>query len=172
MRTVGLIVIGFLLGVFVALFFVPETFFLHSTSSLSSRTDRYSVTRVIDGDTIDIAAPGGIVERVRFIGIDTPETVDPKKKVQCYGPEASAHMKALLEGKTVTLTSKPDEDHDSYGRLLRYVFLETEDIGALMIREGYAVSLCHSFPHPKCDAYDALQEQAMEERRGRWAVCP
>lgn len=131
----------------------------------------YTVAHVIDGDTIDVRGSDHTVQRVRFIGIDTPEIVDPTKRVQCYGPQASARMKSLLEGKTVTLASKPDEDHDAYGRLLRYVFREGEDIGAQMIREGYAVSLCKKFPHPKCDSYDDLEQRAQSLHLGRWAAC-
>lgn len=114
---------------------------------------------------------GGETERIRFIGIDTPETVDDRKKVQCYGPEASARMKELLTGKSVTLETKPDEDRDDYGRLLRYVILDGVDIGAVMLAEGYARSLCKAFPHPRCSAYDRLERDAREQKLGRWLAC-
>ncbi len=113
----------------------------------------------------------GKSERVRFIGIDTPETVDDRKKVQCYGPEASERMKELLSGKSVALETKPDEDKDDYGRLLRYVILDGSDIGAEMIEEGYAKSLCFAFPHPRCEEYDKLEREARELKRGRWGTC-
>ncbi|MSR67614.1 thermonuclease family protein [Candidatus Peribacteria bacterium] len=130
----------------------------------------YPVDRVIDGDTIDVSIDGK-TERIRFIGIDTPETVDDRKKIQCYGPESSARMKALLTGASVSLEQKPDEDRDDYGRLLRYVFLEGRDIGAMLLYEGYARSLCFAFPHPKCSEYDRLERIARDGRRGRWGVC-
>ncbi len=130
----------------------------------------FRVDRVIDGDTIDVIV-GDVTERIRFIGIDTPETVDDRKKVQCYGPEASARMKQLLSGKSVALETKPDEDRDDYGRLLRYVFLDGNDIGALMLEGGYARSLCAAFPHPRCSTYDALEKAARSEMRGRWGSC-
>ena len=95
------------------------------------------VTKVIDGDTIEIE--GG--EKVRLIGVDTPETVDPKKSVGCFGKEASNKNKQLVEGKKVILESD-SEDMDRYGRLLRYVYLPLENGQALfiddfLIREGY-----------------------------------
>ncbi len=80
-------------------------------------------------------------------------------------------MKSLLTHASVTLERKPDEDADQYGRFLRYVFLDGNDIGAQMIREGYAVSLCEKYPHPKCDLYDELEQKAMQEKRGRWSAC-
>lgn len=131
----------------------------------------FFVTRVVDGDTIDVRDSEGTIERVRFIGIDTPETVDERKPMQCYGPEASTRMKELLEGESVELSRKPEEDRDDYNRLLRYVFLREEDIGAQMIEEGFARSVCIPFPHPKCEEYAALEKSARAEKRGRWGAC-
>ncbi len=132
---------------------------------------RFIVTHVVDGDTIDVVTPSGAKERVRLVGIDTPETVDPRKRVQCEGPEASARLKQLLAQKRVSLEAKPDEDRDPYGRLLRYVYLDGNDIGAQMISEGYALSICKKFPHPKCSLYQDLQQKAMGAKLGRWGVC-
>ena len=77
------------------------------------------VTRVVDGDTIVVE--GNL--KVRFIGVNTPETVDPRRPVQCFGHEASDFNKSLLEGKVVRLV-KDISDTDKYGRLLRYVYME------------------------------------------------
>ncbi len=140
-------------------------------SSTQTDVSLFTVARVIDGDTIDVFTEGDATERIRFIGIDTPETVDDRKKVQCYGPEASAKMKELLTGKSVLLETKPDEDRDDYGRFLRYVILDGKDIGAKMLEEGYARSLCAAFPHPRCAEYDVLEKAARSERRGRWGAC-
>jgi micrococcal nuclease len=166
MNKLGYLGIGFVAGVVVTLPFTVE--FRHA-GTIDPGT-RYEVVKVIDGDTIDLRMDGK-TKRVRLVGIDTPETVDPRKPVQCFGPEASKRMKGLLSGKAVTLASKPDEDHDSYGRLLRYVFLDGRDIGAGMIEEGYAQSICAAFPHPKCAAYDALEQAAKTSKIGRWRSC-
>lgn len=128
------------------------------------------VVRVVDGDTL-VVQMGDEQEKVRIVGIDAPETVDPRKPVQCFGPEASAEMKLLASGKEVTLESKPDEDHDKYNRLLRYVFIGGKDIGAQMIREGYAYSYNY-FPHPRLQEYKALEAEAKREERGLWKACP
>lgn len=124
----------------------------------------------VDGDTLSVMMGNGHREKVRVVGIDTPETVDPRKPVGCYGREASARMHALTDGKNVLLTSKPDEDRDRYGRLLRYVSVDGTDIGALLIREGYARSY-RSFPHPRQTQYDALEWEAQAEKRGMWKAC-
>ena len=125
------------------------------------------VTSVVDGDTLHVQLTNGDDERVRIVGIDTPETVDPRKPVQCFGEEASARMKELVEGKSVVIEKKPDEDRDRYDRLLRYVIMDGEDIGALMISEGYAFSY-KPFPHPKLREYNALEREARTEGRGLW----
>lgn len=183
MNRFGLVLFGFVLGATVMFFAMPEISFEPHTIDLGRSVTPSSsaapvlagvpfmVVHVVDGDTIDVAPPGGDNERVRLIGIDTPETVDPRKSVQCFGPEASARMKALLEGKTVLLQSKPDEDKDNYGRLLRYVSLDGEDIGAQMIREGYAQSICNRYPHPRCELYEEFQEKATTMHLGRWSAC-
>ena len=127
------------------------------------------VQRVVDGDTlkVDIA---GTSETVRIIGIDTPETVHPNKAVECFGMEASDRLKGLLDGKTILLQPNPAEDRDRYGRLLRYVELDGEDIGASMIRDGYAHSY-KQYPHPRLTTYNGLEQEAKTERRGLWAAC-
>src|SRR3990172_11152403 len=92
------------------------------TISPSSTTDAYSqVLRVIDGDTIEVSLNGRSYT-VRYIGIDTPETVDPNRPVQPFGPEASLKNKELVSGKTVRL-EKDVSETDRYGRLLRFVYV-------------------------------------------------
>lgn len=135
----------------------------------ASSTDSESATvvRVVDGDTIQVKLASGKREKVRIIGIDTPETVDPRKAVQCYGKEASAKMKALLNRKKVTLEMNPAENKDKYGRLLRYVNLKGKDIGAQMITDGYAFSY-KSYPHPRLEQYNELEKKASEAKTGLW----
>src|SRR6478609_637892 len=82
---------------------------------------RGTVSRVVDGDTVIVQAGSRTLD-VRLLGIDTPETVDPRKPVGCYGPEASAFTKHLVTGRAVTLRYDR-ELHDRYGRFLAYVWL-------------------------------------------------
>ncbi len=125
------------------------------------------VTRVIDGDTIEIE--GG--ERVRYIGMDTPETVDPRKPVQCFGVEASNKNKELVEGKMVRL-EKDITDRDKYNRLLRYVYVGDTFINLELVKQGFAYS--YSYP-PDIKYQDQIlkaQQEAREAKRGLWAACP
>ena len=85
-------------------------------TAATTTAEYYKVARVIDGDTIELENG----ERVRYIGMDTPETVHPSKPVQCFGKAASAENSKLVSGKTVRL-EKDVSDTDKYGRLLRYV---------------------------------------------------
>ncbi|PIQ76126.1 hypothetical protein COU78_00605 [Candidatus Peregrinibacteria bacterium CG10_big_fil_rev_8_21_14_0_10_49_24] len=130
--------------------------------------DQGTVTRVVDGDTFKVQL--GVSETVRIIGIDTPETVDPRKPVQCFGKEASNKLKELLEGKDVVLEQNPAEDRDKYDRLLRYVYLNGEDIGAKMIEDGYAYSY-KQYPHPRLEQYNELEKEARDGNRGLWSSC-
>lgn len=131
------------------------------------------VERVIDGDTIDVICDG-VKERIRIIGINTPETVHPNKPVECFGKQASARMKALLSGKKVILKQGPgSENRGKYGRLLRYVELDGKDVGAQLIEEGHAFSY-GKYPHSRLDQYRELERQARESGAGLWATdaCP
>jgi endonuclease YncB( thermonuclease family) len=121
------------------------------------------VARVIDGDTIELSDG----RRVRYIGIDTPETVDPSQPVGCYGKEASDRNKALVEGKTVSL-EKDVSETDRFGRLLRYVYLGDVMVNELLVSEGFAQA--SSFPPDVKyqDRFTAAQQQARAASRGLW----
>lgn len=97
------------------------------------------VTRVIDGDTIELENG----KRACYIGIDTPETVDPREPVQCFGTESAKMNKELIEGKTVRL-EKDVTDRDKYGRLLCYVFLDDLFVNLELVKQGFAFS--YSYP--------------------------
>ncbi|MBI4262630.1 thermonuclease family protein [Candidatus Uhrbacteria bacterium] len=124
------------------------------------------VVRVIDGDTIEIE--GGT--RVRYIGVNTPESVDPRKKVQCFGKEAAAQNKELVEGKRVRLEADV-EDKDRYGRLLRYVWLGDTMVNERIVQDGYA-QLMTIAPNVKyVERFKAAQTKAREQKRGLWNQC-
>lgn len=127
------------------------------------------VERVVDGDTVKVVL-GATNETIRIIGIDTPETVHPSKPVECFGLEASSRLKELLDGRPIRLQSNPAEDRDRYGRLLRYLELDGEDIGARMIRDGYAYSY-KQYPHARLAEYNRLEQEARNAKRGLWAAC-
>jgi micrococcal nuclease len=139
---------------------------------------RAKVTHVVDGDTIDVGMPDGSDESVRYIGIDTPETVKPGTPVQCGGPKAHEVNERLVGGMTVTL--RFDEEHrDVYGRLLAYVYVPSRRPGgqrlfvnAELARRGLARTLTI----PPNDSFAALfarlAARAGVEGRGLWGRCP
>jgi micrococcal nuclease len=127
------------------------------------------VVRVIDGDTVVVVIEG-VEYRVRYIGIDTPETVDPGKPVECYGRQASQRNRDLVEGRTVEL-EKDVSETDQYGRLLRYVWTEGEMVNAILVRQGYAMVVTYP-PDVKYDElFLELQRLAREEGQGLWSAC-
>lgn len=132
------------------------------------------VTRIIDGDTIVITR-NGIQEKIRLIGVNTPESVDPRRKVECFGKEASAFTTTLLLNKEVYLESDPSQtDRDRYGRLLRFIFLPD---GTLVNREiiakGYGHEYTYRTPHKYHDDFRLAQQEAERKKLGLWAddVC-
>lgn len=134
----------------------------------------YQVTNVVDGDTIDVDIDGK-TERIRLIGIDTPETVDPRKDVECFGKEASNKAKEILDNKKVYLESDDSQsDRDKYDRLLRYVFLEDgTHFNKMMIEEGYAQEYTYDNPYRYQEEFKKAQEEAKNAKKGLWAdnVC-
>lgn len=130
----------------------------------------YAVTRVVDGDTFDVDVDGKI-ERIRMIGVDTPETVDPRKPVQCFGKEASAKTGSLIAGKRVTLEADATQgERDKYGRLLRYVFLpDGQNLGLVLIQEGYAHEYTYDLPYKYQQMFRDAEKTAREEKKGLWA---
>jgi len=131
----------------------------------------YAITEVIDGDTIEVNM-AGTRERVRMIGVDTPETKKPNAPVQCFGPQASEFAKATLSAKHVRLEADPTNDNrDRYGRLLRYVYLQDGSLFAeKLIASGHGFAYT-SFPFQKAEAFTALQHQAQTAKVGLWAAC-
>ena len=129
----------------------------------------YDVIRVVDGDTIVIKKDGKN-QTVRLIGINTPESVDPRRPVECFAVEASNYAKQLLTGKKVTLETDPTQDtYDRYQRLLAYVYLESgEHINLTMIQKGYAYEYTYNEPYIYQSAFKEAQQQAQHEQRGLW----
>ncbi len=128
------------------------------------------VTKVVDGDTIHVDLNGHDTT-IRIIGIDTPETVDPRKPVQCMGKEASQRAKELLLKKIVYLEPDPTQgDKDKYGRLLRYVFINgSDDYGLGAILEGLAHEYTYNVPYKYQTDYKSAEKAAREAKVGLWA---
>lgn len=122
------------------------------------------VERVIDGDTIVIE--GGL--RVRYIGIDTPETKHPEKSVEYFGEEASLFNKRLVSGKEVRLEYDVQK-FDKYGRLLAYVYADGVFVNARLVEEGYAQILTIPPNVKYSDLFLRLQKTARGQNRGLWA---
>lgn len=131
----------------------------------------YRVASFEDGDTITIEMDGK-EERIRMIGVDTPETKDPRKPVQCFGQAASEFTKNLIGNQPVRLESDDLSDNrDRYRRLLRYVYLpDGRLVQAEIIKQGFGFAYT-SFPFTKSDEFKAYEKDARAENRGLWGSC-
>ncbi|MDP3763789.1 MAG: thermonuclease family protein [bacterium] len=134
----------------------------------------YLVTKVVDGDTVGLNI-NGKVETVRLIGMNTPETVDPRKPVECFGKEASNRAKELLTGKSVKIESDPNGDtRDKYDRLLLYIFLgDGTNYAKKMIMDGYAYEYTYNVKYKYQAEFKQAQKYAEDNKLGLWApgVC-
>ena len=126
----------------------------------------FKVITVIDGDTIKLENG----EVVRYIGMDTPETVHPSEPVQCFGKEASDRNKELVEGKLVKL-EKDITDKDKHGRLLRYVWVGELFVNDYLTRKGYAYAYTYPPNVKYSEQFVQAQQEARENNRGLWAGC-
>ena len=128
------------------------------------------VLRVVDGDTIKVRLAGGSVERVRYIGIDTPESVKPGTPVQCYAKRASHFNTALVEGREVTLRFDA-ERRDRYGRLLAYVYAGPTFVNRVLVQRGYARTLTIPPNVAHAGEFARLARQARARGTGLWSAC-
>ncbi len=127
------------------------------------------VTRVVDGDTIEVQLGGREVD-IRLIGIDTPESVAPGQSIECYGRRASAYTESRLEGEIVRLEFDV-ERLDRYGRTLAYVWVDDELFNETLVAEGYAVVTTFPPNVTYVDRFLAAQRAAREAGRGLWGEC-
>ena len=140
----------------------------HASASPGSAT----LVRVIDGDTI-VAKVGGREEHVRLIGIDTPETKDPRRPVECFGKEASEHMVSLLPRGTPLRLVRDVESRDHFGRLLAYVYRQPDGlfVNLHMVKAGYAAVLTVPPNVAHVDEFVAAGAAAREANLGLWGAC-
>jgi len=168
----------FALIILLVAFFIYKKFNDETVSPKGNTGDYATVIRVVDGDTFELDTK----ERVRLLGIDTPEKYESKKldrdvetsgmdkkTIKKLGQLASDYVKGFVEGKKVRLERDPtNDDKDRYGRLLRYVYLEDETcVNAKIVQDGYA-QVYEQFPITKMDEFRKLQREARENNRGLW----
>jgi micrococcal nuclease len=130
---------------------------------------RAYVTRAVDGDTIE-ARIDGRVEDVRYIGVDTPETVKPGTPVQCFGHRASDFDRHLVEHRRVRLVFGA-ERRDVYGRLLAYVYIGHRFVNAELVRRGLARTLAIPPNTLHSALFRRLELRAARTGRGLWGSC-
>ncbi|MFM8350911.1 MAG: thermonuclease family protein [Actinomycetales bacterium] len=134
------------------------------------------MSRVVDGDTL-VVTRAGQRQRVRLIGIDTPESVRPETPVECFGPEAAAFATEVLQGREVTLESDPSQgDLDAYDRRLAYVWYSARPgqqtlFNAQAIEAGMAREYTYSEPYQWRDEFIAAQDAAQSSGLGLWGAC-
>lgn len=141
--------------------------------SNSSLVGPYEVIRVVDGDTIHVLLDGQDTT-VRFIGIDTPETVAQDRPIECFGPEASARTRELLAGQRVWLEyDQVSGDTDRYGRTLAYIWLDDERmVNEMLVREGFAEEYTYNEGYRHQQELRAAERQAQQADAGLWGACP
>ena len=151
------------------LLIIAGLLFFATPALAQETTQTVTVTRVVDGDTIEVNPPQSWTEDVRLLGVDTPETVDPGEPVEPYGPEASAFTKRQLEGERVTLIFD-QEKRDQYGRALAYVRIsgQSQTFNETLLKQGYA----QLYIVPPNDRYEVTfsqaQDRARQAQRGIW----
>ena len=132
----------------------------------------YPVVRTVDGDTIRVDRNGEEIV-IRFIGLDTPETVAADRPVECFGPEASARTAELVDGGEVWL--EYDEVSgltDKYDRTLSIVWLDQQTmLNELLIREGFAEELTYTEGYAHAEDFRVAESRARDARAGLWGAC-
>ncbi len=139
-----------------------------SAARMPARTVR--VLRVVDGDTIVVRGDDGRSERVRYIGVDTPESVKPDTPVQCFGKEAAAANRRLVAGREVRLTFDREAE-DRYRRMLAFVHVGSTFVNAELLRGGYARTIEIAPNTSRAAEFSQLQRAARRAGRGLWGAC-
>jgi micrococcal nuclease len=155
---------------FVALAAALAALLLGRGTSSTAGSLHGQVVRVVDGDTIKVRLDGGRIERVRYIGIDTPESVKPGTPVQCFAKKASHFNASLVDGRQVTLKTDAEE-RDRYGRLLAYVYTDGRFVNRELVARGYARTLTIPPNVAHADEFARLARRAREAGVGLWQAC-
>ncbi len=128
------------------------------------------VTRVVDGDTVEVAFPGGEMALVRYIGIDTPERENETNPQECFYTEATKRNAELVLNKSVRLVRDVSAT-DQYGRLLRYVYVGDDLINQRLVREGYALAITYPPDVVMVNELRGAESEARADQVGLWSVC-
>lgn len=183
---IALVAIIIIVGQFLTLSFTQARMYMHARTPVSTSTARVTglnspgemflvVSRVVDGDTVDVIENGTVV-RVRLIGINTPETVDLRRVVECFGKEASQKTKELLSGGLVRLESDASQGmYDKYHRRLAYLYTpDGTSINLELVKQGYAHEYTYRTPYAYQALFKAAEKEARMEKRGLFAdgACP
>lgn len=139
-------------------------------SQVSTSEKYYPIVSVVDGDTVKINLDSKTTT-LRLIGLDTPETVDPRKPVQCFGMEASNKAKELLSGKKIRIEKDSTQgDLDKYGRTLAYIYLEDGTFyNKYMIEQGYAHEYTYDLPYKYQAEFKKAEKDAQSKQLGLWS---
>ena len=164
-----LLVILFLLA---SIFLVQSVFAEYKETELDKKK-LFKVVHVVDGDTLTVNIRGKN-ESVRLLGIDTPESVDPRKPVQCFAKEATSKLKSFVQDKYVRLIDDPTQgNRDKYSRLLRYVYLPDSKatfVNGEMVKQGYAFSY-KEYPTKMLEKFNNFEKNARANNLGLWGSC-
>lgn len=159
------------------LFLVGACFYIFGNGSQNPAQEARTpatIAHVVDGDTI-IVNEGGKDIKIRLIGLDTPETVDPRRTVECFGKEASDKAKEILTGQAIRIETDSSQGlYDKYGRFLAYIFLsDGTNFSEMMIREGYGYEYTFDTPYKYQSAFRDAEKEARDGEKGLWApgVC-
>ena len=158
-----------IIGLFLTTLALVSTVVIQDGSSLDESSDNdnmFLVVRVIDGDTIELDSG----EIVRYLDVDTPETVHPSKPVECFGPEATQRNIELVQGRYVRLDI-PTERTDKYGRLLAYVYTNDGFVNGALVWGGYAYARSYGESGSLYDTLVQLEDGARTKQKGLWATC-
>ncbi len=158
----------FILSCLIFLLFLISTYFTKPKGVVNGITmSEATVKRIVDGDTVELSDG----QKLRYIGIDTPETKDPRRPVGCFGKEASNKNNELVGGKEVTL-EKDVSETDNYGRLLRSVWVGDLFVNEYLVKNGYAYASTYPPDVKYQNIFRQAEIYARDNSLGLWGSCP
>lgn len=168
-KLVAAIVVGIVFTAFIVVFVYANI----EKEIVIDQTRYYDVTYVVDGDTLNVKVDDKVIT-VRVLGINTPETVDPRKPPECYGKEASDEAKRILKDQKVRLALNPNREvKDKYGRYLAYVYIENSVFfNEYMLENGFAREYTFGSPYSMQTDFRSIEKNAKGNSLGLWGECP